>query len=298
LADVVSGFGGATAKLPTNQIAQSGEFLSGLGYRVGSFAKPFFRSDGDRERISVNLIAAAGAIGSFRNDATPTAYKLPDAAAQPQQLQLLCSLLPDMFTPGKDSSGNSTGCTNAKANYDYLAFRPRIHNQYFRQGYVGIRLISQDDCVPYLGHSCTRAGARLDATFGENEAVTNGTFRHPVWRFEAFYPINLKDTNPLNGVLYFFGSAYIQTVRSKTSPLGNLVLAPADSAFNQFTSKTYYQDALPSFRDYYRLGFGIDFYRLVSNYLNKSQAESGKESGDTTAAGSQVDSTKTKPKGK
>lgn len=277
LGDLAAGFGGAVTKLPSNQIAQSGEFLAGLGYRVGSFAKPFFRADGDRERIAVYLIAAAGAIGSFSTVTTPTAYEVPGAAGttpNPQQLQLLCAAEPQMFTLGPG------GCTDPKtvSNYSYLAFKPATTNQFFSQGYAGFRLISHDDCSAYPSHPCARAGARLDITFGENQAVTNGTFSHPVWRFEGFYPITLKNGNSLDNVLYFFGSAYIQARRPGPPPaVSQLVLAPAGSNFNAFNSTTYYVPALPSFRDYSRIGFGVDFYRLVTNYLNKSQGPTGNQ---------------------
>jgi hypothetical protein len=298
LSTVVTGFGGQVANLSQNQIVQSGEFLTGLGVRVGSFAKPFFRAAGDKERIAIYGLAEAGGIGNFTT-LQPTAYTVPGKAGQSstgystQQLQALCQAVPGMFTPAAGST--TLDCTSATTAYDYLGFQPPERNQFFRQGYAGLRLISHDSCVAHPNGPCAQSAARFDVLFGENQAVTNGTYSHPVWKFEAFYPIQIHSkpddgngASAFDGVVYVFASYYMQ--RGRTSLTGSqlaesqLVLQPSGGEWNAYTSKTYYVPALPSYRDYYRVGLGVDLYRLLANYLTKDKtATENPPSGSATA---------------
>ncbi|MGO9241754.1 MAG: hypothetical protein ACLQBJ_13185 [Bryobacteraceae bacterium] len=273
LTDNLYALAGSPATLKANQIGQSGDFLVGMTYRFGSFAKPFFRQVGDKERISLNLLVAVGGIGSFAQPSnTPTAYVFPTGTSQ-QQVDALCNL----GLVGLTCTGGSNGVGQTlPAAYSYLAFKPTSHgNQFFRQGYAGVRLASQDACNAYPGSPCNRAGIRLDITFGENEAVTNGTFRHPVWRFESFVPIPIKAGGALDSVIYFFASFYLNADRTNLETqaqegLQALILQPAPSSWNTATPGTFYVPALPSWRDYYRLGFGIDLLRLITNQTNNS----------------------------
>jgi hypothetical protein len=104
----------------------------------------------------------------------------------------------------------------------------------------------------------TRAPATYTVTIGQDENVTGGALRNPVVKFDVFYPFPLK----ANGTrfLYLFGMAGLRlTPDGGTIPY---ILNPAPAGITGSESSVAIV-VVPSNRDVYRIGVGIDAVSVV-----------------------------------
>ncbi|HEU4836768.1 MAG TPA: hypothetical protein VFS90_20205 [Pyrinomonadaceae bacterium] len=154
-------------------------------------------------------------------------------------------------------------------NKTYVGFVPLERDRFFRQYYLGFRLKSH-----FCENSeCTRFKnsfpSVVDLAFGQNEAVTGGTFRQDgkrswVVRLDAFYPFPLRAAN----FLYLYGSAVFKIGQGGPRIDVPLFLDTAPGEI-QITNDTVFippPEQQPSRlnRDYYKIGVGVNLTDLFN----------------------------------
>jgi hypothetical protein len=134
------------------------------------------------------------------------------------------------------------------AGSTYIGFVPPDRHQFYRNWGAGFRLttVSHDTAATYT------------LTAGQDEAVTGGRLRGGVAKIDVFYPLPLRAGG--FRYLYLFGNASLRL--SRTESLPTFDLAPAPSTVNGFDPSVAIV-AVPSNRDVYRIGVGVDAIGLV-----------------------------------
>jgi hypothetical protein len=138
---------------------------------------------------------------------------------------------------------------------DFVAFVQSDRDRFFRQYYAGVRI--QTFFFNLFNMPMQRFPAQLDLTIGQNEFVTGGRLRGPVVRIEGYYPLPFEDLKFIN----IFGTAMLRPGRAKIGIPLVLQSAPDGTVVPASNAALI---ALPQpNRDYYRVGFGIDFISFV-----------------------------------
>jgi hypothetical protein len=104
----------------------------------------------------------------------------------------------------------------------------------------------------------------FDVTFGQNEAVTGGTFHKFVVGLEGFYSLPFGERR----FLFLFGSAKFKAGGAKTKE-APFILDTAESSVLPTDPKVFLADPTPSNRDTYRLGFGVDLIEIFKAASSK-----------------------------
>lgn len=261
LVELTTTFSQLFGQLKPTQIAQSAEYLGGLGFRLTSFGQPFRGSDGAKHRIGLYALVMGGATGFIGDPPTPQIFEAP-IEGEPQG-----ALFKALFPKAVLSSAGAPR---------YVAFAEKDSSRYRKQYFGGARMVGQ-----YTEDAESRGSTRVDFLVGQNEAVTGGTFSGPVIRVEGFVPLAFGGEKAMNNVFYFFGNMQLAT----NPPFDTFRL---DSIRRDFGADRVFLkpavDIVPSNplvsvvntnplnRDFYRLGVGIDFLRLVKN-LQESVGE-------------------------
>ncbi len=234
-ADLISQFN----KTPVNQLAQFGEFRTGLERRVTSSAS---------QKTSLGLIAYFGSLGSLTSPTqTAQVFQMPpDGTPQSAAFNAAfpVSKYPMLGLPATQ----------------YVAFTPPARDRFYLQYGAGFRLTARSSD----SNGNTLPGvAMISASFGQNEFVTGGLLRGMVGTFEAFYPLPLGSGTKVSGVFYLFGRTSLR-LGGAGSPSTPLALMPAPQV--PVTNPNVAVIALPSNRDLYTIGIGIDAVQLFSNF--------------------------------
>jgi hypothetical protein len=257
LAEFTTSFSQLVGQLKPNQLAQSAEYLGGFGYRLTSFRNPFLGGDGAKHRLGMYALAMAGATGFIGAPPSPQIYEAPKESDP--QARLFKALFPT-------APLSPTGTSGTK----YIGFVEKDSARYRKQFFSGLRVVSH-----YEGESSSRAAARLDFLGGWNEAVTGGGLNGAVVRVEGFYPFSLGGGNKMTNVIYFYGSMqlamsspfdtfHLDSVR-RDYGADRLFLNPALDTLASNPNVTIV-NTNPLNRDFYRIGVGMDFLRLLQNY--------------------------------
>ncbi len=115
----------------------------------------------------------------------------------------------------------------------------------------------------------------LAVSFGQNELVTGGIRQGVVGTFEGFYPLAIPGTQTV-GVLYLFGRADLR-LGGPTALTTPIALTPATMTSNGTTVPVPVTNpnvaiiALPSNRDRYSIGIGIDAVQIFQGLLSKTK---------------------------
>ncbi len=249
---LATGFANQLNRTPVNQLAQFGEFRTGVERRVADFQGTLVPSPAQAsEKTSLGFFVYFGSLGSLSS---------PAATAQVFQA-------PPDGTP--QSAAFQTAFPAAKypalglPTTQYIAFTTPARDRFFRQYGAGFRLTTRffDSSGAALPGTAT-----LSVSFGQNEFVTGGMLRGIVGTFEAFYPIPLGSRTKGAAVFYLFGRTDLRLggPAAFSTPLA-LIPAPLVPATNPNVAII----ALPSNRDVYTIGIGIDAVQLILSFKAK-----------------------------
>jgi hypothetical protein len=239
-------------------LVQSFDFLAGVEYRAFSAnGWNWTLIPGARQRTRFFFTFGAGAITPL-NAARVNAqvFKIPPAAGG--------------GTPaGSQRTEFERRFGIPPADKTYVGFVPLERDRFFRQYYVGIRLKSHycedDDCKRFKNSF----PSIIDVGFGQNEAVTGGTFKQNgkrawVVRLDAFYNLPFKPAN----FLYLYASTVMKVGQGGPRIDNPLFLDTAPGEV-QITDTSVFippADLQPARlnRDYYKIGVGVNLTDLFN----------------------------------
>jgi hypothetical protein len=266
----VSTFVQQFGQLKVNQLAQAAEFTGGLEYRISPSNLAFLgRSEENRQRFTLNLIAGFGATGPFNPLGTLSIFTTP-ALTSPQRARFV-----QQFPQAASS--------------DFIGFISPDRDEFFRQYFAGIRLTTH-----YADHDTGEpliaAPASIAVTFGQNELVTGGRFHGVVGRVEAFYPLPFGSRTGKTGAwsgIYLFGMAQLKLTHADN--IEPFVLNPAPGIAGSDPRVAIVTS--PSTRDLYRIGVGVDFVHVLTSLIHPNNpagqgggSASPQNAGDAKAA--------------
>lgn len=238
VANFVANFSTNAGSLKVNELAQSGEFLTGLGLRLKNWRQ------GDRIRM-LETVGFWGANGAFSEPGTRSQiYKVP-APGTPQR-----GVFDRNF--GEDIRRLTGGTVP-----EYIGFVPPDRERFYRQYGFGMRLSTFELSRPYS------PPATYMFTLGRDQLITEGVYKDVVARADVFYPLPVGKEDGRFKFLFLFGTANLRLTKPK--PLDVLALEPAASTVQLF-SPTVAVISRPSSRDTYRIGMGVDFVNLLNSW--------------------------------
>lgn len=246
----------AVANLPVllgsvklNQLAEGAEFQTGIEWDpLRSF--PFRGlSENTRQIFTLGFIADFGATGFLSSPSREAQVFVVPAPGSPQF---------DTF------HHNYPDVTSAN-----VAFISPDYEQFPKQYWAGIRLTTH--YVDPSGAPLTTPAAMVSFSVGQNQVVTGGTWHGAVGRIEAFYPLPFGNRGQsflgTLSSLYLFGQAQMRLGGMQTAP--PLELQPAAAGVALYDPSVTLV-TLPSTRDVYRLGFGMDLVRAIAAWTGGS----------------------------
>lgn len=218
-----------------NDLVQTFDFLVGVEQPLVPESKfPGFIPG----KTSLSLIAAGGAINPLSSDKSATFYKIPRVNNGMDVDPRFLEAFPE-----------ARGKTN-------IAFVSPERDRFFRQYYAGFRLktVFQRNEIKYQP-------AMFDVMFGQNEAITN-RLQGVIMRFDGSTPIPVKKAD----FLYLFASTQMKLGKNVNRSLpsffldaaSNVNLTGNDTLVVPIERSPY----LRSNRDIFRIGVGIDLFRL------------------------------------
>ncbi len=234
LAEFATNFAGQVGQLPVNRVAQAFEFLGGVEARLAESPKVYRGFDGKTSQVfTLNLLVSGGVITPLSPQQSVQLFKVPTNQ-------------PGFFTAFPQAQGKQL-----------VAFVLPDRDRFFRQAYAGLRVASNyiEDNEQFPKR---RFPATFDITYGFNESVTGGRIRGGVMRLDGFLPIPYSDVS----WIYLFGTGLFKpgTRASIQSPF---LLDPAPTGSSATDPTAVVISTPQANRDYYRIGFGIDFIDLV-----------------------------------
>jgi hypothetical protein len=148
----------------------------------------------------------------------------------------------------------------SSANFTYTGFTTPERRQFYWEYGAGIRLTNL-----FFDKSGVQSGgpAMITYSLGQNQSITGGISRGVVQRIEGFFPLTLGDKFDKSvSTLYLFGRADMRLATlTQNTPL---ILQPAPSTVNAYDNNVNII-AVPSNRDLYTIGVGVDAVRLVKS---------------------------------
>lgn len=245
--------------VPVNELAQTGEFLVGFEIR-GAKTK---WADAERVR-TLGFVSFFGANGAFTDPTTEARIFRAVPEGAPQNSNFL-SNFPEFNDPA------------FRAKAKFVGLVPPDRERFFRQYGGGIRYTSYD--------LANRAAppAMFTATVGQDQMITRGRYVGLVCKIDAFYPLPLTVNGTAMRFVYLFGTANLAIAKpinktplamqlvsnacSATSTGGNVAGTDCNVKVFQDNVAVY---AIPSARDTYRLGIGIDLIALLNRWIPRS----------------------------
>jgi hypothetical protein len=251
LADVSSDSISAITGGKLNQIASAFDFTVGPEVRLARF-----------NNTQLGLIAGFGAVSPLSPTQSAQIFQVPDKKS---------SQAAAFFAKYPGAEGK-----------DQIAFITPDRDRFLRQYFAGFRFktynvikCEKDDTVcneqQLEGQLQRNFPATFDVTFGQNEAVTGGRLHKFVVGLDGFYPLPFPDKNRF---LYLFGSARLKAGGPKNNNTP-FILATAASSVKLTDPGVFIADPVPTNRDTYRIGFGVDLFELF-----KFTKDKGKEEGE------------------
>jgi hypothetical protein len=263
--EFAAGFATQVAKLKVNQLAQAGEFTTGLDWRLKAARWGLYGigSSDVKEYSLLSVVAGFGAISPLNPIEALQIFVTPPVGS-PQRAAFL-----NQFP----TSASST----------YTGFITPDRGRFFWEYGAGLRLMTL-----YLDKSGTQSvtPAMLTYTLGQNQVVSGGVSSGIVQRVEGFLPLPLGDRlDKKVTTLYLFGRVDMRLAKPKqTTPF---VLQPAPTGVNGFDSDVNIV-SVRSNRDLYTIGVGVDAIKLIKTISgqNRPKASSVASGSGSTAAGS------------
>jgi hypothetical protein len=204
--------------LPVNQLAEAGDFSTGIDVH------PFRGWTAGKGTRRFGFIFGVGATAPLPPSSRLAIFAVPTPAS-PQYASFIAQY-------------------PQAANSAYIGFLPPDREEFNRAWEAGFRLTTTYSGLP---------SAMYSFTVGQDEQITGGILQGAAAKFDVFYPLPVK----IHGYnyVYLFGTANMRMARAvNTAPL---ILAPAPSNITG-PEPSVALVAVPSERDVYRIGVGID----------------------------------------
>ncbi len=246
----LSNFGGFTdsflgENVRSNTLAQSFDFLVGLEWKF--FQETQLSPGFLPGRSSLSLIASAGAVNPLAPRSTAQLFKIPKVSCTPTPPATTCATVQafkDIFPEAADDK-------------THIAFASPERDKFFRQYFAGLRIRTNffDD----INKPKNLFPALVDITVGQNEVITK-YLRGVIVRLDGSAPLPIKGTN----FLYVFGGAQLKLGKRITESQQIFFLEPGtDAGLTSPTTVVVPIDQRTiSNRDIFRLGIGIDLFRI------------------------------------
>jgi hypothetical protein len=290
LSQFVTGFAEQLGSVPVNELAQSAEFLVGVELRPFPAFGGIKRDKTTKAIISesdvvrtLGLVGFFGANGAFSDPVTQAkVFRVPPVTSP--QWPNFVSQFPEYSDPA------------FRTQAPYLSLVPPDRERFYRQYGFGIRYSR------YITKQLDAAPTMLTATAGQDQGITHGRYRGIVLKFDGFYPLPFDEAS----FLYLFGTANLAVAKpSQGTPLAlELVSTPCgpntpSADIGVRCDVKPYQDnvalhAIPSSRDTYRIGVGIDAIGLIRTIKNSRENNQAKKVGAAGGAGTASTGTGTK----
>jgi hypothetical protein len=242
VANFVTGFADQVSKVPVNELAQGADFESGLEIR----AKTWERDSKSTERM-IGFVAYFGALGIFHPPSTTVQiFAVPDKTS-PQY---------PLFATDYPSAANSK----------YIGFLAPDRDRFYRNYGFGVRITTFDK-----GHNFAPPATYMFA-LGQDEVITGGELHSLVGHFDVFYPLPISGDMGKYKCVYLFGTANLRL--SRATKLDTFVLQNpnASSLVVQGFDPNVAIVTVPSTRDTYRIGVGVDLVNLIHSICNTAKS--------------------------
>ncbi len=230
-----------------NKLVEGGEYTTGFEYRIANFGNkaPVGQSENSRQRFSLGFTGSIGATSPFSPQNSVSIFATPSKSS-PQYMRF-ASTFP------------------TAANSQYIAFLSPDRDQFFRQYFFGLRMTTHFADISDKGALLT-APAMASVSFGQNELVTGGRLHGVVMRAEGFYPLPIGKSadsgrNSAFSGIYLFGNVQMWLKRGQN--IDPFILEPAASDVHAYDANVA-QVTVPSNRDIYRIGIGIDLVSVIN----------------------------------
>lgn len=263
--EFATGFAAQVAKLKVNQLAQAGEFNTGLDWRLKASNWGLY-GIGDPDVKEYTLISAVAGFGAI-SPLNPL-----------ESLQIFAT--PPVGSPQRAGFLNSFPTS---ATSTYTAFVTPDRGRFYWEYGAGLRLTTL-----YFDKSNVMGGvtpAMLTYSLGQNQVVTGGVSSGIVQRLEGFFPLPLGERfSKQVTTLYLFGRVDMRLARPKQ--IVPFILQPAPAGINGFDSDLNIV-TVRSNRDLYTIGVGVDAVGLIRSIslLNKSTTKSSVSTTNSSASG-------------
>lgn len=233
LADVTSNAVSAITEGKVNKLTLGFEFVAGPEIRLAKAG-----------RTHISFISGFGAVTPLAPKQATQIFKIPDAASSQAER---------FFAKYPGAKGK-----------EFIAFTTPERDRFLRQYFAGFRFRTyryKDN-----GELQDQFPGMFDVTFGQNEAVTGGTFHKFVVGLDGFYALPFP--NDGRRFLFLFGSARFKAggPKVKQTPF---ILDTAASSVSPTDNNVFLADPTPSNRDNYRIGFGVDLIEIFKKATSK-----------------------------
>jgi hypothetical protein len=248
IAQFAAGFATKLGEVPVNEMAQSAEFITGLGYKLAKY-----NQGGGRIRM-LEAVAFFGGNGSLSDPFTQGAiFRRPNA--------------------GTPSRAEFDG--RYKINSDFIALTPPDRERFYRSYGGGFRLSTFE-----TRKKLSPPGSYM-VTLGQDQLITSGFYQGPVLRFDVFYPLPIGNEDGRWKSVFLFGTANMRLQRpGNGTPLAMERMCTATkgatdpatpansncSGLKRFFDPDVTVVGVASSRDTYRMGIGIDFVNLLRSW--------------------------------
>jgi hypothetical protein len=245
--EFATGFATQVAQIKVNQLAQAGEFNTGLDFRLSCFPK-IFPSIGDNsdERVMLSGIAGFGAISPFNPLDVLQIFVNPDPTSAQG---------PAFYQKFPSSKG-----------FQFTGFTTPDRDRFYWEYSAGVRLTTL-----YFDQAGNQglSPAMVSYSLGQNQLVSGGHSSGWVQKAEAFFPLPLGKRFEQNvTTLYLFGRADMRLSRPhQTTPF---ILQQADPSITGFNPQVNII-SVASNRDLYTIGVGVDAVKLIKSITLQNQ---------------------------
>jgi hypothetical protein len=252
LSQFAAGFAQQLGNVPVNELAQSAEFLTGFELRP-----PLTTWETDTRIRTFGFVGFFGANGAFKDPTTQAKIFRVPPTDSPQWANFVSQF--------KEFESDAF-----RSKATFLALVPPDRERFYRQYGFGIRYSS------YVKDDLESPASMLTATVGQDQSITHGRYVGTVLKIDAFYPMPFDKAS----FVYLFGTANLAVAKpQERTPLA-LELVSGDCASNAPSADIGvkcgvkpFQDnvavrAVPSSRDTYRIGVGIDAIGLLKKWLD------------------------------
>jgi hypothetical protein len=207
-----------------NELALGFDFVVGPEFRFARF-----------DNVTMSFISAFGAVSPLNPKQSAELFEVPKENSSQAEA---------FFEEFPVAKGKA-----------HIAFIAPERDRFLRQYYGGVRFRTY---TKESGEIQNVFPSMLDVTFGQSEAVTGGRLHKFVFGLDGFYVLPFPTDYRF---LYLFGSAKFKVGGPKTIKTPFLLDTSASSV-KVTDANVFIADPIPSNRDVYRIGFGVDLFEL------------------------------------